>query len=251
MGTSFNDSQPLGISQDETYQIPINGVHEQEPHPSSHTRAKTRCYTDGRTERAFPRLSKPVELLRSSYDVVVIGSGYGGGVAASRMARTGQSVCLLERGREKWPGEYPTGSLEAAKELHCSGTLAPGVLPGKGVESGDPTGMYHMIFGRGQSAIVCNGKLVPLIPKSYVLETLTVPVGLGGTSLMNANVFMEADKETLAMKVWPPEIRNNVDGLDKCESSSSIVSHCPFQGIDRFAHASPLPSRLPESSRST
>lgn len=50
----------------------------------------------------FPRLSKPVELLRTSYDVLVIGSGYGGGVAASRMARGGQSVCVLERGREKW-----------------------------------------------------------------------------------------------------------------------------------------------------
>jgi hypothetical protein len=28
---------------------------------------------------------------------------------------------------------------------------------------------------------------------------------------------MEADKETLAMKAWPPEIRENVDELDKCE----------------------------------
>ena len=43
-----------------------------------------------------------VELMRPAYDVVVIGSGYGGGVAASRMARGGQSVCLLELGREKW-----------------------------------------------------------------------------------------------------------------------------------------------------
>ena len=50
----------------------------------------------------FPRISKPVELLRPSYDVVVIGSGYGGGVAASRMARGGQSVCVFERGKERW-----------------------------------------------------------------------------------------------------------------------------------------------------
>lgn len=34
---------------------------------------------------------------------------------------------------------------------------------------------------------------------------------------MNANVFMEADKGTLAMKAWPPEIRNKVDSLDKCK----------------------------------
>jgi len=49
-----------------------------------------------------PRISRPVELIRPTYDVVVIGSGYGGGVAASRLARGGQTVCLLERGKERW-----------------------------------------------------------------------------------------------------------------------------------------------------
>ncbi|KAK3308576.1 uncharacterized protein B0T15DRAFT_111319 [Chaetomium strumarium] len=157
---------------------------------------KMRHYSDGREEaQAFPRLSKPVELLRTSYDVVVIGSGYGGGVAASRMARTGESVCLLERGKEKWPGEYPSSTLDSFKELHCSGVLAPGALKGKMVEGGDPTGLFHLVLGRGQSAVVANG--------------------LGGTSLINANVFMEADKETLAMPAWPPELRDNVDELDK------------------------------------
>ena len=48
------------------------------------------------------RISRPVELIKPEYDVVVIGSGYGGGVAASRMARARQSVCVLELGREKW-----------------------------------------------------------------------------------------------------------------------------------------------------
>jgi hypothetical protein len=28
---------------------------------------------------------------------------------------------------------------------------------------------------------------------------------------------MEADKKTLAMKAWPPQIRDNVHGLDKCK----------------------------------
>lgn len=122
-------------------------------------RPKMTTYTENkRIEQQFPRISRPVELLRSSYDCVVIGSGYGGGVAASRMARAGESVCLLERGREKWPGEYPNGSAEAVKELHCSGTLAPGCLTeGIPVDGGDPTGMYHLIFGKGQNAIVGNG----------------------------------------------------------------------------------------------
>jgi choline dehydrogenase-like flavoprotein len=73
------------------------------------------------------------------------------------MARTGQSVCLLERGSEKWPGEYPTGATEAFKELHVSGSFAPFFLDGKQVDGGNPTGMYHLIFGKGQNAVVCNG----------------------------------------------------------------------------------------------
>ena len=131
------------------------------PRPTPHPKLRRAHFTDGRNEaQPFPRLSKPVELLRGAYDVVVIGSGYGGGVAASRMARTGElSVCLLERGREKWPGEYPAGTLAAASELHCSGTLAPGWLKGKAVEGGDPTGLFHLVLGRGQSAVVANGEL--------------------------------------------------------------------------------------------
>jgi choline dehydrogenase-like flavoprotein len=74
------------------------------------------------------------------------------------MARTGESVCLLERGREKWPGEYPAGTVDAFKELHYSGVLAPGWLRGKMVEGGDPTGLFHLVLGRGQSAVVGNGE---------------------------------------------------------------------------------------------
>jgi len=37
---------------------------------------------------------------------------------------------------------------------------------------------------------------------------------------MNANVFMEADKQTLALKAWPPEIRSNVFALDECKLDS-------------------------------
>lgn len=105
----------------------------------------------------FPRISKPVELLRDSYDCVVIGSGYGGSVAASRMARAGESVCLLERGEERWPGEYPTTTMEAAKQFRLTGDFTPSSFGGVGVDSGNTTGMYHLFFGRDQSALVGNG----------------------------------------------------------------------------------------------
>ena len=41
------------------------------------------------------------------YDVVVIGSGFGGAVVAARLAEAGRSVCLLERGRRWEPGDFP------------------------------------------------------------------------------------------------------------------------------------------------
>lgn len=44
------------------------------------------------------RISLPAPHMRSHYDVVVVGSGYGGAIAASRMSRAGKRVALLERG---------------------------------------------------------------------------------------------------------------------------------------------------------
>ena len=43
------------------------------------------------------KLSLPLDRLRERYEVVVVGSGYGGAIAASRLARLGRSVCVLER----------------------------------------------------------------------------------------------------------------------------------------------------------
>lgn len=143
----------------------------------------------------YPRISRPVELLRPSYDVVVIGSGYGGAVAASRMARGGQSVCLLERGKERWPGEFPTSTPDALGELHVSGNTGKDGKMGAVVEGGEPTALFHLVVGEGQNALVANG--------------------LGGTSLINANVFLEADEKTLNMPIWPPELRGR-QAWEKC-----------------------------------
>ena len=49
----------------------------------------------------YPKLSHPFESMKSEYDVVVVGSGYGAGVAASRMARAGKTVAVLELGWER------------------------------------------------------------------------------------------------------------------------------------------------------
>ena len=43
----------------------------------------------------------------ASFDVVIIGSGFGGAVTACRLAEAGASVCVFERGRRWEPGTYP------------------------------------------------------------------------------------------------------------------------------------------------
>ncbi|KAK6342288.1 hypothetical protein TWF718_007691 [Orbilia javanica] len=144
----------------------------------------------GQEAPKFPRISLPVELMRDSYDVIVIGTGYGGGVAASRMARGKQQVCVLERGKERWPGEFPETLPDALKEVHVAGEFAPGdrrSIPGKLVNGGDPTGLYRFTVGEGQNVYMGNG--------------------LGGTSLVNANVFIEAAPAVLDMEIWPEELR--------------------------------------------
>ncbi|PMY01145.1 GMC family oxidoreductase, partial [Pseudomonas sp. GW460-13] len=42
-----------------------------------------------------------------AYDVVVIGSGFGGAVSACRLAQAGRKVLVLERGRRWSPATYP------------------------------------------------------------------------------------------------------------------------------------------------
>ncbi|PWY90103.1 FAD/NAD(P)-binding domain-containing protein [Aspergillus heteromorphus CBS 117.55] len=177
----------------------INGAHIDRDGVSFHDRTfsdrSRKSSIDGtereeRSRRRFPRVSLPVELMRNSYDVVVIGSGYGGGVAASRMARGGQSVCVLERGKERWPGEFPEKLDDAMKEIHISGDFAPGdrrSLPGTMIDAGNPNGLYHFVVGEGQNVYMGNG--------------------LGGTSLLNANVFLEAHRKVLDMGIWPGELK--------------------------------------------
>src|SRR4051794_38316715 len=106
--TKINGTENCTNGGSNSYPLPIYTSHTSEAGDvQSKAQAKQESYTSDPSRERFPRISRPVELLRSSYDVVVIGSGYGGAVAASRMARGRQSVCLLERGKEKWPGEYP------------------------------------------------------------------------------------------------------------------------------------------------
>ena len=132
------------------------------------------------------KLSIPITKLKHAYEVVVIGSGYGGAIAASRMARAGRQVCLLEKGKEFVAGEFPVSLTQAAGEMQVH----------KGSKIiGDDNGLYEFVVGKD--------------------ITVFKGCGLGGTSLVNANVSIEAEERVFDDEIWPATLRNNMDTLSE------------------------------------
>lgn len=130
------------------------------------------------------QLSSPIEQIQDGYAVVVVGSGYGASIAASRFARAGQRVCVLERGREFQPGDYPDSEIAAVKEMQAS-TPAGRV--------GSRTGLYE--FNVNEDINVFKG------------------CGLGGTSLVNANVALRAEPRVFNDARWPSALKADLRTL--------------------------------------
>ena len=135
----------------------------------------------GRTPTEL-ELSSPHAEIKESYDAVIIGSGYGGGVSASRLARAGRSVCVLERGREFKTGEFPSRFPDLKNNLKVTGDR---------LSTGSDTALYD--FRTGADIHVLLGR------------------GLGGGSLVNAGVALRPDDRVFADNAWPSEI--STDGM--------------------------------------
>ena len=128
------------------------------------------------------RLARSLAHLKPHYDVVVVGSGYGGGVAASRLARAGKKVAVLERGREFLTGEFPSRFPDLRNEMQVTG---------KHLRTGSPAGLYDVRLGEDMHVLV--------------------GCGLGGGSLINAGVALRPDARVFRDCIWPGQIAQ--DGL--------------------------------------
>jgi len=58
--------------------------------------------------------------MENKYDVVVIGSGFGGAITACRLAQSGRSVLVIEKGKRWDRYDFPRGSGEVAKSCFAS-----------------------------------------------------------------------------------------------------------------------------------
>jgi cholesterol oxidase len=133
-------------------------------------------------------LSTPIAELRARYDVIVVGSGYGGAIAAYRMAESAwpqlsappeephapsYSVCVLERGLERQAGDYPESSPAALREIQ---------IDSKRGRIGSRTGLFDLRINDDVSVLV--------------------GCGLGGTSQINAGVMLKP-RDHIFASGWP------------------------------------------------
>ena len=125
------------------------------------------------------------------YDVVVIGSGFGGGITACRLAEAGHRVCVLERGRRFSGADFIDDPDDAAELLWH--------------ESANTAGMFDVRLLRDVSVICA--------------------AGVGGGSLVYANVQLRAPEEVFG-RDWPAAItRAELDPwYDKTEAALDPVT---------------------------
>ena len=167
----------------------------------------------------YPRDRKPVAEDEAHFDVVVIGSGYGGSIAASQFAgmRKANSsdplhVCLLERGTERLPGSFPSTLAQLPTEVRFfTHTSNDTPLSNEPKIYGNRSGLFDIRVGDGQSVLVGNG--------------------LGGGSLINAGVMLQPSDKVFADSVWPTAIRNdkNLDTTfkDSLELVGATLDNAP------------------------
>ena len=123
------------------------------------------------------RLARPWSQRAERYDVVVVGSGYGGGVTASRLARAGKSVAVLERGREFLTGEFPGRFPDLKNQLKISGAR---------INTGPSTALFDVRLGKDMHVLL--------------------GCGLGGGSLINGGVALRPDARVFEDPVWPDQL---------------------------------------------
>jgi cholesterol oxidase len=112
--------------------------------------------------------------MKEAYDVVVIGSGFGGAINACRLAQAGRSVCILERGKRWGKKDFPRTTGQVARSFWNYKDL--GLLDYRTFEN------------------------IDIIQAS----------GVGGGSLVYFNVHIRTPKEIFENPRWPKGVKRDI-----------------------------------------
>lgn len=117
------------------------------------------------------------------YDVLIVGSGYGGSIAAAELSQctekqNGLRIAVLERGLEYLPGMFPSHESELPGHIRFSRS-------NEAQSRGKRDGLFDLRLGPDVTAVLANG--------------------LGGGSLINAGVMLQPDD--FVFRSWPGELK--------------------------------------------
>jgi cholesterol oxidase len=183
-------------------------------------------------------LSDPIESLiadrtceqfAEACDVLIVGSGYGGAIAAAQLAGDGHKVVLFERGNEYAPGDFPESLGELPGHVRIQRN-------DRNALTGRAEGLFDIHIGDPLSVLVGNG--------------------LGGGSLINANVALQPQDPVLLSNQWPGALRDDLQTLKSSYAAvrtllgvnaSSFGGNPKYRALDRLAvslgaqcHAAPI-----------
>ena len=128
------------------------------------------------------------------FDLVIVGSGYGGAIAALEFSKTvikktGKKprICILERGKERLPGSFPSSLAELPTEVRLYRHSQENNNSNQPTVLGTESGLFDIRVGDGCSTLLANG--------------------LGGGSLINAGVMLQPDASVFDSEKWPDSFR--------------------------------------------
>ena len=114
--------------------------------------------------------------MKSNYDVVVIGSGFGGAITACRLAQAGKKVCILEKGKRWTKTDFPRASGQVAE---------------------------HAVWDQNQPGYKRNGFIEYV---SFPNMDVVQGVGVGGGSLHYFNVHIQPPEFIMESDKWPESV---------------------------------------------
>jgi cholesterol oxidase len=145
------------------------------------------------------------------FDVVIVGSGFGGSVMAWRLADAGLRVCVLERGKAYPPGSFPRSPHDMRHNFWD---------PSQGLH-----GLFNLWSFEGLGGVVS--------------------AGLGGGSLIYANVLLRKDERTFihedlehgGYEDWPVTRADLEPHYDEVERMMRVqrypLEHAPYDSTSK------------------